>query len=84
MSGILFYHDTKDDGMVAMSEMRVAGQRTPERRYIHKGHFLEVNAPHHAQEHDQAELQKLGYRLATPKEQNEFVKQQKRAGTLEE
>ncbi len=81
---MLFYHETKDDGMVAMSEERIAGQRTPERRYVHKGHFLEVNAPLHAVGHDSEELQKLGYRLATPKEQNDFVKQQKRAGTVEE
>lgn len=81
---MLLYHETKDDGMVAMSEERIAGQRTLERRYVHKGHFLEVNPPHHAQEHDQAELTKLGYRLATPREHNEFVKLQKRAGIVEE
>ena len=81
---VLFYHETKDDGMVAMSEERIAGQPTPERRYVHKGHFLEVDPPPHAKEHDIEELQKLGYRLATSREQQEFVKQQKRAGTLEE
>ena len=81
---ILLYHDTKDDGMVAMSEARIAGQRTLERRYVHKGHFLEVGPPAHAIQHDIEELQKLGYRLATSKEQQEFVKQQKKAGMLEE
>jgi hypothetical protein len=84
MAGILFYHEDKDDGMVAMSEERIAGQRTPERRYVHKGHFLEVGPPPHAMQHDTEELQKLGYRLATPREQNDFVKQQKKAGALEE
>jgi len=81
---ILFYHDTKDDGMVAMSEELIAGQRTPERRYVHKGHFLEVNPPANAVEHDTEQLQLLGYRLATSREQQEFARQQRKAGALEE
>jgi hypothetical protein len=81
---ILFYHDINEDGHVALSEGIIAGQRTPERHYQQKGHFLEVNPPANAREHDIEELQKVGYRLATPTEQNIYVKQQKRAGTLEE
>lgn len=84
MDGILFYHETKDNGMVAMSEELIAGQRTLERRYVHKGHFLEVNPPQNAIEHDTEQLKRLGYRLASPREQQEFVKQQKKAGALEE
>lgn len=84
MAGLLFYHETKDDGAVNMSEEIIAGQRTPERRYVHKGHFLEVSAPLHAREHDVDQLTQLGYRLANPREQQEFTRQQKRAATVEE
>jgi len=82
--GILLYHETKDHGMVALSEEIIAGQRTPERRYYHDGHFLKVDPPANAKEHDIEQLNQLGYRLATAEEQNTYAKQQKRAGRLEE
>ena len=81
---ILFYHATKDDGMVALSEEIIAGQRTPERRYYHKGNFLEASPPANAVEHDTEQLTRLGYRLADPNEQNAYAKQQKQKGRLEE
>jgi hypothetical protein len=81
---ILFCHPEKDDGSVVMSEERIGGQLTPERRYQHIGHFLEVDAPPNAREHDIEQLQQLGYRLATAEEQNKFTKQKKKSQTVDE
>lgn len=79
---ILLYHDINEDGGVDLSEGIIAGQRTPERHYRQKGHFLEVDPPANAREHDVGELQQLGYRLATPSEQNSYAKRER--GNLRE
>lgn len=81
---ILFYHETDEDARVALSEGIIGGQRTPERHYQGKGHFLEIDPPANAREHDTEQLQQLGYRLATFEEQNAYAKQQKRAGSITE
>lgn len=81
---ILLKHDTKNDGMIALSEAHIAGERTLARHYTHQGHFVEVDGPAHVVQHDTAELQKLGYRLATPQEQQEHTKAKKKVHTLRE
>jgi hypothetical protein len=81
---ILLYHDINEDGGVDLSEGIIAGQRTPERHYRQKGHFLEIDPPANAREHDVKELETLGYELATSEQQNTYAKQQKRVGSLTE
>ncbi|HEX3640112.1 MAG TPA: hypothetical protein VHV10_02355 [Ktedonobacteraceae bacterium] len=81
---ILLYHEIDEDARVALSEGIIGGQRTPERHYQGKGHFLEIDPPANAREHDVGELGKLGWRQATFEEQNAYAKQQKRAGSITE
>jgi len=88
---ILMYHEQNSDGHVALNEKIIAGVHTPVRNYQQKGHFLEIDPPAHAREHDVEELQKLGHRLASPTEQNAYMKQErgnlrerKTPGSLEE
>lgn len=79
---VLLYHEKKNDGQIAISEGKIAGESTPARRYHHKGHFVEVDGPSHVLHHDIEELQKLGYRLATVSEQQDFTNPQRKAGKL--
>lgn len=82
--GVLLVHDNKNHGEVAMAEAIVAGEPTPARYYRHQDKFVEVNAPANALHHDLAEMHKLGYRLATPEEQNAYSASKKKTSRLTE
>lgn len=79
---ILLVHDQNENAHVALSEGIVGGERTPVRRYQQDGKFLNADIPPNALEHDIEQLRQLGYRQATPLEQNEYAKRKKQATTL--
>lgn len=82
---VLLKHDEKDHGMVAIAEGVIAGERHRARRYVHQGHFIEVNhASPYVVEHDVAELQKLGYHVAEAQDQQEQTKTQRKRGAIRE
>lgn len=82
---VLLKHDDKDHGMVAISEGVIAGERHHARHYVHQGHFIEVDHPSpDVVEHDVAEMEKLGYHVATPQEQQEHTKTQRKARAIKE
>lgn len=81
----LLYHETATDGEIATSEAKVAGEHHPARRYKHNGHFVEIDGPDHLVEHDANDICKIaGYRLATPQEQEIYLKQKRKANRLAE
>ena len=79
---ILLIHDQHENAQIALSEGIVGGEHTLVRRYQQDGQYLSIDPPANAREHDIKELQKLGYRLATPNEQNVYTKQKKQTMTL--
>jgi hypothetical protein len=81
---ILMVHDEHTNSLIALSEGIVGGEHTPVRRYQQQGSYLSIDPPANAREHDIDQLQKLGHRLATAQEQNEFTKQQQKATTVQE
>lgn len=82
--GVLLYHETAENGQVALSEGRVAGDPTPARTYQQEGRFLHIDGPAHVIEHDVAEVLRLGYRLATAAEQNLFAGATRKRSSLTE
>ena len=82
---VLLKHDSKDHGMVAIAEGVIAGERHHARRYVHQGHYIEVeHASPYVVEHDVAELEKLGYHIAEAPEQQEHTKTQRKRGAIRE
>lgn len=79
---ILLVHDQNENAQVAIAEGIVGGEHTPVRRYQQDGKFLNADMPPNALEHDLDQLRQLGYREATPNEQNEYVKRKKQTTTL--
>lgn len=79
---ILLIHDQHENAQISLSEGIVGGEHTAVRRYQQDGKFLNVNIPPNALEHDLEQLRQLGYRQATPLEQNEYVKRKRQAATL--
>jgi len=82
---VLLKHDEKDHGMVGIAEGVIAGERHHARHYVHQGHFIEVDhTSPHVVEHDVAEMQKLGYHVASAHEQQEYAKAQRKARSIKE
>lgn len=74
---VLLYHHKRGTGtMVGLAEGVIAGEHSPARRYVHTGRFLEVDGggSNHIMLEDVEELFSLGYRLATPQEQEQYRK----------
>lgn len=85
MAVLLYHEEDKGNGQVALSEGHIAGEHTPARVRQHKGHFLEVDGPAHVIQHDVEEILKLpGYRLATPEEQEEHTKSERKSRGIKE
>lgn len=80
----LMVHDQNENAQISLSEGIVGGEPTPVRRYRQDGKFLNADIPPNALEHDIEQLKQLGYRQATPNEQNMYVKQQKQSKMLQE
>jgi hypothetical protein len=81
---ILMVHDEHTNALIALSEGIVGGEPTPVRRYRQEGSYLSIDPPANAREHDIDQLQKLGHRLATPIEQNEYQKQKRKKTAVQE
>lgn len=81
---VLLFHPEKDDGMVALAESLIAGERASDRQYVHDGNYLLVEGPAHVVAHDVAELEKLGYHIATAQEQQDYAGKKKKSGSLKE
>lgn len=81
---ILMVHDEHTNAQIALSEGIVGGERTPVRRYQQDGPYLVIDPPANAREHDLKELEKLGYRMATPSEMNEYTKRKRQEASLQE
>jgi hypothetical protein len=74
---VLMYHEA-ENATVTLHEGHRGQHYLLERRYATANHFVEVEAP------DVPEMQALGYRLATPDEQNAFGAAQSKKGALRE
>jgi hypothetical protein len=71
--------------MVAVAEGVIAGEPRPARHYYHQGHFIEVeHQSQHVVDHDVAEMEKLGYHVATASELQEYAKSQRKARAIRE
>jgi hypothetical protein len=84
---VLLVHDGKGDdgiGHVAISEGMVAGEYFPARHYHHRGKFLHVDGHPHVIANDVAEMQKMGYRLATADEQQQSTSESKKSKAIRE
>jgi hypothetical protein len=81
---ILLIHDNDGYHKVAIAEQVIAGDVIPARTYTQEGKFLLVRAEQHTQYTDVCELQKLGYRLATASEQEEYVLSKKKKRLIQE
>jgi hypothetical protein len=71
---ILLTHDHINESNIVVTGGRVHGEYVPTRTYENKNHFVEIDAPVHIQDNDIVELYALGYRLATPYEQETYRK----------
>jgi len=83
---MLLYHDTTKQGAVTLPETHIDGDHIYTRVYHHQGNFLEVaGVPPHVAHHDVEKLTKeMGYRHATPKEQEQHQASKKKAMQLRE
>lgn len=71
---ILLKHDTIDESNIVISGGKIHGEYVPPRTYTNKNNFVEMTVAPHIQDNDIAEFYALGYRIATPKEQEEYYK----------
>ena len=71
---ILLKHDEINESKIVVTGGMVHGEYVPSRSYENKNHFVEMHVASHIQDNDIVELYGLGYRLATPHEQEDYRK----------